>query len=559
MKLLLTLGHNSSAIGLTDNNEMICGYEEERLNRVKSCSAFPKLSIEEIFKYHTPDISENNEIFISHWFNNYDFSGVNNKHLDVEYLMTLEHLYKFKIVSLSNDFTHHDAHARAALEFYKYSSKNKFNGHIIVADGFGNNEEVFSIYNVKDNNAEKVLSNNVLSNSLGMMYQYATSFCGMKENQDEYKFLGYESHLLDIFSNEVKSNIDNMSFHIVNDWYTLLDKRKNIDVNKDFEINLDGLNGVKSYWYNVFERLIDSLEFDKTSDKNIRTIVGYFVQTIIEQCLMHVIKAYDIENIIVSGGIFYNVKLNNAIMKHVKNFCVIPLAGDQGAAIGLYSHMTNNVFDFKDMCFGKRSLADANYHHNDNDILCFNNKEDFEKAIIDRLNNDIIVQIVCGDMEFGPRALCHTSTLMLPTSENVSMINRLNSRNDVMPMAPVILMSNKHMFFNDDDLKKVIGSDEFMIITYQYNDGVDYDKYCGIMHHYSYTNKYTGRPQFIKDDHILYNVMNKIESKALINTSFNYHGMPIVFSVNDAINDFNNQKKNLLPHDKKICLIFGTF
>jgi len=57
---------------------------------------------------------------------------------------------------------------------------------------------------------------------------------------------------------------------------------------------------------------------------------------------------------------------------------------------------------------------------------------------------------VSGNMEFGPRALCNTSTLSLPYAENVEIINSLNKRNTVMPMAPVCLSKNLIYLFNPE-------------------------------------------------------------------------------------------------------------
>ena len=64
-----------------------------------------------------------------------------------------------------------------------------------MSDGFGNKEEVLSLYEMNGSKLEKILRIYGYEHSMGLMYQYATSFCGMKENEDEYKFLGYESHV----------------------------------------------------------------------------------------------------------------------------------------------------------------------------------------------------------------------------------------------------------------------------------------------------------------------------------------------------------------------------
>ena len=68
-------------------------------------------------------------------------------------------------------------------------------------------------------------------------------------------------------------------------------------------------------------------------------------------------------------------------------------------------------------------------------IVFTKNKKDLITFCNKKLQKNEIVQVVSGNMEFGPRALCNTSTLSLPYVENVEIINSLNKRNTVMPMA----------------------------------------------------------------------------------------------------------------------------
>ena len=42
MILSITLGHNSSAVGFTNDGKIIAGYEQERFQRLKSTANFPK-------------------------------------------------------------------------------------------------------------------------------------------------------------------------------------------------------------------------------------------------------------------------------------------------------------------------------------------------------------------------------------------------------------------------------------------------------------------------------------------------------------------------------------
>ena len=147
MNLLLTLGHNASAIPTDSHNRIIAGYEEERINRVKSSSQFPQLAIEECLKKTDGD-TEFEYLYVSHWFDDFDFAtnGFNDKHWNAAYVKDLCDRTGLKLVTLTPQFTHHDAHAWAARAFFEAHSTALDGIHICVADGFGNKEEVFSVY-----------------------------------------------------------------------------------------------------------------------------------------------------------------------------------------------------------------------------------------------------------------------------------------------------------------------------------------------------------------------------------------------------------------------------
>jgi len=53
----------------------------------------------------------------------------------------------------------------------------------------------------------------------------------------------------------------------------------------------------------------------------------------------------------------------------------------------------------------------------------YTDKKQFTSRVIELLKQDKIVNIMTGDMEFGPRALGSTTTMALPTKKNVSYIN----------------------------------------------------------------------------------------------------------------------------------------
>lgn len=542
--LLLTLGHNSSAI-FTCANEKPIGYEEERLNKQKSSSAFPRLSIEMIENYVGEKLN-GATVFISHWFDAFDEREFSAKYYDHEFMAKLIEEYNLKVVTLSQAFTHHDAHAYSAKAFYNNFSTLEIPKHYLVIDGFGNNQEVVSIYeDVDSTKIRKIFTLAGYENSLGLMYQYATSYTGMKENQDEYKFLGYESHIEEQFSSSQIAKIDKHVERFVKAFgFKLAQTRMHFNQHDDL-INYDGLKVAKIRNYAMFDAVISDLKKNDLDTFQKRVAIGYFIQNCIEKAVGLIIDKFEIKNVCLAGGCFYNVKLNNYILRKIKgSICVTPLAGDQGAAIGMYQHYFGN-FNYADLCFGKRELKQQTV--SDHRIFFFDTEDSFVDFVSRKVNQGYIVNAVSNEMEFGPRALCNTSTLALATQENVEYINMLNDRNTVMPMAPVMLEENANLLFaKKQDLSRVVGSNHYMIITHDYDESMVTENVLGAAHPYPFGRGYSGRPQIVVDTKKpIYKILkNMLNPGTVINTSFNTHGSPILYNVDDCINDFIKQRKN---------------
>ena len=152
--LLLTLGHNSSAIFVPENGGTPIGYEEERLSGIKSDSQFPTDAIHEIARNVGIKNMKGCKIFISHWFDFID-NVMPNKYITQTDLDNLKEISE-DITFVSPEFTHHDAHAYSGLAFFNYhfnkrntdpksfvaqKMDNNSKVNIIVADGFGNDGE----------------------------------------------------------------------------------------------------------------------------------------------------------------------------------------------------------------------------------------------------------------------------------------------------------------------------------------------------------------------------------------------------------------------------------
>jgi predicted NodU family carbamoyl transferase len=577
--LMITLGHNSSAVYF--DGEKAIGYEEERINRVKSSSAYPRLSLEELVRQVS--IAPGSYVFVSHWFDKLDFDTETNKYFDKQHFDAFVEKYALKKVLLSEEFTHHDAHAWSVVSFFRDKLTTKQAGlvsagdklHVIAADGFGNSQEVFSVYELDANDSaakpKLVERYHGYDYSLGLMYQYATSYCGMKENQDEYKFLGYETRVASVLSPGSLDRLHRFAKGKANLMFDAMTTRpdgrhKNWKTNSGLA-NFDVLFATKKSWNDHFEEVMTAVA-PGVSGRDLRVVVGHYIQELIEEVLLKMIERHSVKHLALSGGIFYNVKLNNRALSKVPGlFCVVPLAGDQGCGIGMYEAFAGH-FAWGDLKWGIRpsfenwrsNLTPAELAKYGEHIKYYSSSE---KAVaiadtVAALEKNELVNVVKSRMEYGPRALCSTTTLSIPTTSNVEIINDINERDTVMPMAPVMLVDAQADFFDTNQAERVVGSDRFMILTYNYKSP-DLRNYGGVSHKYPLAEVWSGRPQFVEpNDEFMTAVLKGVysKSKALINTSFNAHGRPIVYAADSVLDSFKFEFDKAKELGHKLPLLY---
>lgn len=529
--LLLTLGHNSSAI-LVKDGEIVCGYEEERLTGVKSDSRFPINAMHECLGPET-DAPELDEIYVTHWAIDGKLSSMSKKHWDPTQLPAHKRLH-----TLSQDFTHHDAHAHSAT-WYAYAKPGL--GYddtmIFVIDGFGNFGEHISIYKMSGYGPKLIRRFHGYGGSLGLMYQYMTAFMGMKMHEDEYKILGYEVLIdsLDIDRQALDYEINREITRILDGYF---DAHKLVD-KFDALIRLDALPALQKNYIDRWTKLCSELNINQYDLQSMRIALGYYVQSILQGVVLTLVKIFRPKNLICSGGVFYNVKLNRQIVDFIDGkLCVFPLAGDQGCALGLYARSDSNSLKWPGhFNWGRRPRVSSEFRglkSMGHDIIHLMGQDPVE-FVGNNLQEMGVVNIVRGSMEFGPRAMCNTSTLAIPKPSMVNLINKMNNRNTVMPMAPVM---NRAEYINRmHHTQSIHMSEEHMIVALPYKAGREQD-ILGAAH--PYPTEYTGRPQVIDGDPLLDKLF--LEFPVLINTSFNYHGRPIAFSYRDVM--FSHEKQH---------------
>ena len=422
-------------------------------------------------------------------------------------------------------YPHHQTHA-----FYGYYS-SQFVGSpgpilVVTADSFGDFEN--GTISKFDNDGFEEL--HVVNNhNLGRIFRNMTLYLGMKPYEHEYKVMGLAAYANDYQSKPA---------------YDLFASVMDVD-GLDFVYNQEPPDNY--FWYK--ERL-EGVRFDAVAGG----LQKYFEDRMV-RWVKNAVGTYGIRRVVFSGGLAMNIKLNMQLaqLEEVEEFFVPATPDDNANSIGvcfraMYEEKSNGngadepVVRLRSMYLGpdvpdleiteaieKNGLAD----------FCEIVPDVTNGYLADRLTNGIVIGRCAGRMEFGARALGNRSILADPRDLRVvGRINRIIKKRDFwMPFAPVILDT-----FWDTYLVNPNGIfSPYMTVGFETTD-IGQECMPAAIH---WADK-TTRPQMLtrEANPSYYDIVDEFRKKtgvgALLNTSFNLHGYPIVKSAEDAIGVFLN-------------------
>lgn len=422
---------------------------------------------------------------------------------------------------------HHKCHANHA--YYSSPFRNKTT--IITADGVGDRGVNATVSVAYKNNIKKIFE--TTNQNIGRLWRYITLVMGMKPQQHEYKVMGLapyaDKNIEDKVYNELKQYqiVKGIDFKYVK-------KPKDLYFyfrNKFEKFRFDGIaGGIQKYTEEIFSKWVENI-IKKTKNKNL----------------------------VFSGGISMNIKLNLILhkIKKIKNFYVSASGADESIAIGACYELSNQKLPLSDVYLGP-SLDISNL---DKRLKKSFNKKFFtilkpkriNELLAKKINEGKIVARCIDRMEFGARALGNRSILANPSDINsVKMINTLVKQRDFwMPFTPTIIFEKHKKYIKNP---KNIFSPHMTIAFESTELGKKHLK--AAMHPYDETV----RPQMLKkkDNPNYYDLIKEFEKVsgigALLNTSYNLHGFPIVCNVSDAISTFKKTKIDILQLDDYLVI-----
>src|SRR6266436_3108748 len=263
------------------------------------------------------------------------------------------------------------------------------------------------------------------------------------------------------------------------------------------------------------------------------------------------------DRLALGGGVFMNVKANGLIADEpwVRDLFVFPSCGDESNAIGAayLGWLARAGVGATPQPFGPAYLgpsidpASVEALIRSRDLASryrVTEHERIEERIAELLVADGVVARCAGRMEFGARALGNRSILANPSDHRVvGLINRMIKNRDFwMPFAPTVLAERAGDYLVNP---KGLASPYMMLAMPTRPEARE--ALAAALH----PQDATARPQILEREWNpeYHAVIREFERRtgvgAVLNTSFNLHGEPVVCSAADAVDTF---ERSGLPH-----------
>ena len=425
---------------------------------------------------------------------------------------------------------HHLAHASSAYHLSGFEEKTAILGidgkgeYATTFFGYGENGEIHRIKEFFD------------PDSLGQLYASFTEYLGFEMLDGEYKVMG-------------------MAPYGDSDRYDL--SRLLAFDGKDFRVNTRlvktvGLRryreGSKGFYFS--QELVDWLGPRREGDVADDPYVHYAaaIQKLYEEVSLSLIDHYlkdilqETGKLVFAGGGALNVKLNQRILQlpYVEELFVQPAASDAGTAVGAASYATwkRGIYPEKmehvylGPSYTTEECVAACESHEGKPV--YEKVDDVPRKAAELLNDGNPVAWCQGRMEFGPRALGGRSILGNPGYEGIAdkINHQIKFRERWRPFCPSIL---------DSVAPEIIKTDHpapFMTITFDV-DKTWAQRIPEVVHEDG-----TSRVQIVSEHtnpryHALLKEMEALTGNgAVLNTSMNRRGEPMVCSPTDALNMF---------------------
>lgn len=528
-------GHNASACIVRDG-EVLAALAEERLTNKKNQSGVPKLAVKKIFEFTKVKPEEIGIVAVSSLLRIGDPLARRNPILSIletlPFLFTNPSITRFivrflhhfrKMSDLKNLLMelgvnapikfveHHTAHTASAYFQRPWSDKTL----ILTLDGAGDGL-CASVSIGKGKRIRRIAQTSFVHSPSNNLYSEVTGYLGMKRWEHEYKLMGLAPY------GKPEPLIE--------------DLRKIIRLNPQNSLTFQNTSGrYARRMQPILHKTFKEKRFD-----NIASATQRHFEELVVSWVKAAIKKTKIRKIVCSGGSFLNVKTNQLIreLPEVEDVYFDPICDDVGTCLGAALYTSKKGKPLTNLYLGAQ--------YSEKEILSeikrvrwtrkVSRPKNLSKKIAGLLTEGKIVARFSGRDEFGPRALGNRSILADPRHPKV--IRKINfaikMRDFWMPFAPTIL--------EEDTAKFLVHPRPAPFMIESFSTKPKATQIIASLHPYDLSS----RPQTLNrsQNPQYYDIIKEFKRLtgvgAVLNTSFNLHGYPIVGTPETALNTFLN-------------------
>jgi carbamoyltransferase len=459
---------------------------------------------------------------------------------------------------------HHLSHAASA--FYPSPFAD---AAIVTVDGVG--EWATTSIAVGEGDAIRPLREIHFPHSLGLLYSAFTYFCGFKVNSGEYKLMGLAPYGQPRYADRIRDRListrSDGSFRLDMDYFGFLDS--DVMTNERFDELFDGPPRRP-------ESRITRREIDLAAS------IQEVTEDVMRGLARHAREATGMENLCLAGGVALNCVANGLLQREgiFRRMWIQPAAGDAGGALGAALLACHRRFGVKRQVRGDGRDAQRGSYlgpaFSSAEVRAFLDRHDYPYDVVSNakeraeriarvLAEGKVVGFLSGRMEFGPRALGARSILGDPRrAETQAQMNlKIKYRESFRPFAPSVLAERSGEYFDLDIESPYMllvapvreerrlptdraafdaGDDDLLAVVRQARSDVP-----AVTH-----VDYSARVQTVRrEDHPAYHAVIEAFERltgcaAVVNTSFNVRGEPIVASPQHAYRCFMRTEMDLL-------------
>lgn len=344
---------------------------------------------------------------------------------------------------------HHESHAAAA--FYPSPFAR---AAILTVDGVG--EWATSSLGRGDGNRIDMMKELRFPHSLGLLYSAFTYFCGFKVNSGEYKLMGLAPYGEPAYVDTIKDKL----LRIHDDG--------SITMNMAYFGYLDELTMTNERFSRLFDGPPRKPEAAITQrEVNLARSVQAVAEDIVLAMGRHVHDLTGEPYLCLAGGVALNCVANGRLLREgpFDDIWIQPAAGDAGGALGAALAVWHRVEDNPREADGRHDRMRGAYlgpGFDEEEVGAYLaahgypavrlSEAEWAPALAKLIDEQNVVGLFQGRMEFGPRALGNRSILGDARSETMqSVMNRkIKYRESFRPFAPSCLEERVGEFFELD-------------------------------------------------------------------------------------------------------------